>query len=143
MSSYFMTLFSPKFNRPHWMKKVKKITYSKKSKKSHFFKLNLNCIRSLLFLRCFECVRLKIWFFAMKFSLMTNFNLWLPAAKIVSLWDYFGSLWTAKDQNIHFWSISIIQVTYLLSFFSTYYCTSKKYPPCVEVYPKAHVKYKG
>ena len=40
-------------------------------------------------------------FLATKFPLITKFIPWPLAAKVAIKWDYFGYLWTPKDQNIY------------------------------------------
>ena len=49
---------------------------------------------------------------------MTNFIFVLMAAKIITLGDCFGYLWTAKDQSINLGSSFSIQVAYQPRFIS-------------------------
>ena len=72
--------------------------------KNHTFSTWIWILHVLSFLlRYITSVLLKIFkfsfFFAMKFPLITTFNLWPLAAEIVIKEDYIGYLWTAKYLN--------------------------------------------
>ena len=133
MNLYFMTLFLPTSYGSHWSHFSKKLCKFWKMKKKYFFcfdtkgklflknwknwiffqksncfKLNLNSTCSKLFFKVHNIEFVQNFeffiFLAINFSLLSNFIPWPLAAKLIIKGECFYYQWTAKDQNIHFWS---------------------------------------